>query len=298
MTLRQGEAVAQVIDRFTPRSVSGAVAHFARQVTAAAHPPDVNRAKAFLFCASKLGAFAETVGLELTPWALLRPAVIERCCATAAVSAASRRTLRTNLRALSRLVFEEAPVPALARSRAKAPYAPAEIAAYLALADAQPTAGRRQRAGGLVCLGAGAGLMGADLKGVRGTDVVRRFGGVVVEVTAARRPRRVPVLVRYHDRLVAAAAFAGERLVIGGTGPDRRGVTTHLTASLAGGADLARLDISRLRATWLAEVAGAIGLKAFLDAAGISCSQRLGDLVAHLPAAQDATTVALLGGRM
>jgi hypothetical protein len=86
-------------------------------------------------------------------------------------------TLRANLLFLARWV-----VPALApagaplpRERAKVPYSPAEIAGYLALADAQPTAGRRMRAAGLVCLGAGAGLAGADLRPVRGTDVVCRF---------------------------------------------------------------------------------------------------------------------------
>jgi hypothetical protein len=48
----------------------------------------------------------------------------------------------------------DAPLP---RERAKARYTAAEIAGYLALADAQPTAARRMRAAGLVCLGAGAG---------------------------------------------------------------------------------------------------------------------------------------------
>jgi hypothetical protein len=36
---------------------------------------------------------------------------------------------------------------------------PAEIGGYLALADAQPTVAGRMRAAGLVCLGAGAGLI-------------------------------------------------------------------------------------------------------------------------------------------
>jgi hypothetical protein len=46
---------------------------------------------------------------------------------------------------------------------------------------------------------------------------------------------------------------------------------------VAGGLDLGRLDTGRLRATWLTETAERIGLKAFMDAAGISDSQRLGD---------------------
>ena len=291
--------VAAAIEGFTPRLVSLEAAAFAKKVTATAAPDTVNRAKAYLFAASRLGAFAETVGLELACDVVLHPSVIERCCApgVTAMSGPTRRTVRTNLRAIARASGAPGPRPAaLPRERAKPPYSPAEIASYLALADAQPTAARRMRASALVCLSAGAGLVGADLKGTRGTDVERRAGGVVVQVRAGRRPRSVPVLARYHVRLVDAASWAGGRLLIGGTSPTRRNVTTPLTSSLAGGADLPRIDIARLRATWLCEVAERIGLRAFMDAAGITCSQRLGDLVAGLAVPDDARAVAVLSG--
>jgi hypothetical protein len=51
----------------------------------------------------------------------------------------------------------------------------------------------------------------------------------------------------------------------------------------------------RLRATWLAEAADLLGLATFMHAAGITCSQRLGDLLAALDPADEATAVALLG---
>jgi hypothetical protein len=60
----------------------------------------------------------------------------------------------------------------------------------------------------------------------------------------------------------------------------------------------ARLDTSRLRATWLAEVAELLGLATFMQVAGISCSQRLGDLVAGLEPAGEAGAVQLLGARL
>ena len=124
----------------------------------------------------------------------------------------ARRTLRTNLRFIGRRVVPHlypADMP-LPREHAKEPYSPAEIAGYLALADAQPTPARRMRAAGLVCLGAGAGLIRADLRAVRGTDVTCRSGGVIVAVRGAR-PRAVPVLARYHDRLLAAARVRRDR---------------------------------------------------------------------------------------
>jgi integrase len=224
--------------------------------------------------------------------------VIERFAVSApGLSGPARRTLRTNLRFIARRVVPvlapaDAPLP---RERCKAPYSHAEIAGYLALADAQPRLARRMRAAGLVCLGAGAGLIRADLRGVRGIDISCRSGGVVVDVRGGR-PRVVPVLARYHDRLLASAAFAGDRLVTGGTGPDRRNLATPLLRALDGGRGLPRLDTSRLRATWLADCAELIGLAAFMHAAGITCSQRLGDLIATLEPAGEAEAVRLLGG--
>jgi hypothetical protein len=136
--------------------------------------------------------------------------------------------------------------------------------------------------------------VGAELRAVRGTDVAARSGGVVVAVTG-RRPRVVPVLAAFHGPLLACAAFAGDDLVVSGGSPRRRNVTGPLVASLAADAGLARLEVGRLRATWLAEVAGTIGLRAFMDAAGVDCSQRLGDIVAGLPAPSEAESVRLLG---
>jgi hypothetical protein len=229
---------------------------------------------------------------------LLHPSVIERFAAYApGLPGVTRRTLRTNLRFLARRVVPalapaDAPLP---RERAKAPYTPAQIGGYLALADAQPTAARRMRTAALVCLGAGAGLIRADLRHVRGTDICRRSGGVVVTVRGAR-PRVVPVLARYQPRLLESAAFAGGQLMAGGADPARRNLTTALVTALAAGTGLPRLDTSRLRATWLAEVADLLGLATFLHAAGITCSQRLGDITAALPPGTEAEAVVLLGG--
>ena len=151
------------------------------------------------------------------------------------------------------------------------------------------------RTAGLVCLGAGAGLIRGDLRGARGRDVACRSGGVVVTVRG-RRPRTVPVLSRYHGPLLAAARSAGNGLICGGADPGRRNLTNPLAAALDGGTGLPRLDTSRLRATWLAGCAELLGLATFMHAAGISCSQRLGDLAAGLEPAGEAGAVRLLGG--
>jgi hypothetical protein len=104
------------------------------------------------------------------------------------------------------------------------------------------------------------------------------------------------VLARFHRPLRAAAAFAGERYLVGGSDPERKNLSDALCAALCSDAGLPRLESGRLRATWLAECARLIGLHAFMRAAGVRCSQRLGDLVAELPEVDEETAVALLGG--
>ena len=294
-----GDDVASYPARWKPaRGTPAEAAAFARTVVAGCGPLGRDRAKNLLWAAGKLAGYGISVGLEPVPEVLLHPSVIERCTAHGpGLSGAARRTLRTSLRFIARQVVPhldpaDAPLP---RERAKAPYTAREIAGYLALAGAQPTTGRRARATALVCLGAGAGLIRSDLRTVRGTDVHARSGGIIVQVRG-RAPRAVPVLACYHERLLEAAAFAGGNFLTGGTEPERGNITNPLTRSLAGGGGLPALHTSRLRATWLADVAALIGLPEFMHAAGITCCQRLGDIIAGLDPGTEAGAVTLLGG--
>jgi integrase len=289
--------VAAYIGRWKPSSVSPQAAAFARDVVTRTGPGSPQRAKCLLWAAGKLADYGLGLGLEPAAEVLLHPSTAERFTRCApGLSPVARRTLRTNLRFTGRRVVpqfypQDLPLP---RERAKDPYGPAEIAGFLALADAQPTAERRMRAAALVCLGAGAGLIRGDLRDVRGTDVACRSGGVVVQVRGPRA-RAVPVLARYHGPLLAAAESAGNGLICGGASPARRNITHPRIIALDGGAGLPRLDTSRLRATWLAGCGELPGLATFMHAAGISCSQRLGDLVAGLEPGSEEQAVRLLG---
>jgi len=157
-----GAGVAGYIAAWRPVSASPEAAAFARQVVNAAAPGGRDRARNLLWAAGKLAGYGIGLGLEPAPQVLLHPSVIERFTAHApGLSGPARRTLRTNLRFIARAVvphLDPADTP-LPRERAKAPYTPAEISGYLALADAQPAMARRMRASALVCLGAGAGLI-------------------------------------------------------------------------------------------------------------------------------------------
>jgi integrase len=292
-------AAVRAIAAYAPASLSAEAAGFTRAVVARAEPATPARAKALLFAAARLARFAESVGLEPCTEALLHPALIERVVVDGcrAVAPATKRTLRTNLRALAR-ALERHPQPApmpLPRERSKPPYSEAEIAGYLRLAAAQPTVARRRRAQALICLGAGAGLIGQELRYLTGRDVIERSGGLVV-VVSGPRARVVPVLYRFHPPLAEAACFAGESYLLGGRDPGRRNLSDALSVALSADAGLPRLEPGRLRATWPSECAQLIGLRAFMQAAGIRRSQRLGDLVAELEEVDEVAAVALLGG--
>jgi hypothetical protein len=208
--VRLDAEVADAIAHHRPRKFPETAARCAREVVTTCAPSSPALARALLWAAVRLAAFGISVGLEPVPDAVLHPSVIERfiLIGTGDLSPAGVRTVRTNLGFLAATLARAGsprPVP-LPRERAKAPYTGAEMAAYLALADAQPTESRRMRASGLICLGAGAGLMGADLRYVRGTDVVCRSGGLVV-IVSGRHPRRVPVRVPYRAGLLASAGW-------------------------------------------------------------------------------------------
>jgi hypothetical protein len=294
----QGSALT-AIAAYAPRSLSAQAAEFVRLVVAAACPATGARAKAFLFAAAKLASFGESVGLALEAELLLHPTVIERLIVSSerTISPATRRTLRTNLRALARaLEAHPSPLPVrLPRERAKPPYSEPDIAGYLALASSLSTEPRRMHASALICLGAGAGLIGAELRHLRGADVVARSGGLLVVVDGARA-RTVPVLERFQQPLFEAAAFASGRYLVGGRSGERRNLTDVLSAALCADRGLPRLETGRLRTTWLVSCAQLIGLPAFMQAAGVRCSQRLGDLAAELPETGERELVALLGG--
>ncbi len=291
------DLVRRFICDFKPHTSSAAASSFARRVVTEVAPGTKARAKALLFATSKLAEFGLSVGLDLRPEVLLHESVIERFSVfeSRSLSRATRLTLRSNLRYVAGKVLGCGHRPvSMSRERVKAPYTDSEISAYLHLCDAQPTVARSSRAQALVCLGAGAGLIGTDLREMRGSDVVCRSGGVLVTVRGSC-PRVVPVIKAFQDRLLSSCRFSGHDYLIGGLDPYRKNVTTRIVSSLSGGNDMERLDVRRLRATWLERCATSLGIRAFMDAAGVTCSQRLGDICSRIDPPDEESAVTLLG---
>ena len=111
---------------------------------------------------------------------------------------------------------------------------------------------------------------------------------------APRTEALLPAGVRARQ-LTVRTLLLGMMLTIGDGRPAHLTRVHQALAALDGGTGLPRLDTSRLRATWLADCGELLGLATFMAAAGISCSQRLGDLVAGLEPAGEAQAVRLLG---
>jgi hypothetical protein len=294
-----GSEVAEVVSAWHPRLVGDEEAAFACRVVLACSPASPARARSLLWATSRLAAFGRGIGLQASEEALLCPSVIERfvMVGLAGASGSRRRTVRANLRFVARRV---APVQfppdqvTVGRLSSARPCSPSEIAAYLGLAAAQPTAARRMRATGLICLAAGAGLAGADLRQVRGPGIAEVSGVLCVRVRGLR-PRLVPVLAPYREILSSSAAFAGSGFLIGGVKPDRHNVTHRLVDSLSGGEDLSRLSVSRLRASFLTDVLVGTGFPELLSAAGLRDSKALFDLVSYLPRPSEDRVVAVIG---
>jgi len=278
---------------------SAGAAAFAKSVVRVCAPHGAARARTLLWCCARLAAWGERVCLETSRDVLLHPSALERYIVSglAGLSPATRRTMRSNLRSVARANVPALWVPRpepLRRDVVKRPYTDAQVAAYFELVAHQATPERIARLSGLLCLGLGAGLDAADMRLVVGPDVIERSGGVVVVVRGAKA-RVVPVLERHHRTLWRSATFAGDGFVVGGDDPSRKNVTSPLLATLEVGR-LDRLEVGRLRATWLALHAQNLGLVALVHAAGVTSSSRLIELAAAQPLGDEAALVALLGG--
>jgi integrase len=291
--------VAGVIARYRPLGVPApcreAVGAFARAVVAAAGPPGPASAARWLSATAALGAWALGEGLALEAGALCCPEVVDRFVEAhlRGRPAGTRRSLRAVLRRVGRAVAPRA-WPAdperIGRSGAARPYSDAELAALLAAARHQRGAGTADAAVALICLGAGAGLGPADLRGLRGRDVAVEDGQVVVRA----RGRQVPVHPRFAGELAALARRHPEDLLVGGRHPGRKNLAAA-PARLRAGAGVPRLELARLRASWWARVLAATGLREVLAAAGVSAPSGLFAHLARLGPPSPAEVRARLG---
>lgn len=263
------EEVAAAIAAYAPKGVDRgawpAVAETARAAVAAAEPGGVAAARKDLAVAARFLLWAYREGLP-DETSVFAEAHIERFAATLQAGEASQATYRSRLRRVAAAVnpagmpgrAQRQTRPRYRRQQLRPPYTPEEMAAFRGLVADQPTEARTRRLSAPLALSAGAGLRADELRGLTAAAVRRDGDDRFTVVVDGPRARRVPVLTSYAGLLEAALDGVGA-------------------------ADLPRLEIPRLRSTWLATLMAApVPLAAILAAAGLTSANSLGDLAAHV----------------
>ena len=293
-------AAAAAIRAYAPASLSPAAAAFARAAAARAAPQTRERAKALLYAAGRLAAFGESVGMELCAEALLAEATIERFVA---------HGLRGGLGG-DAAHAEDQPAGAGPRPSGRSAARPGAAAPR---ARQGPLLRRRRSTATCASRrpahrGAADARHGARLPGGRGGP---RRG----RAAPPARARREAALGRARGRGLGTQGAGGAGARRASRRPWRRppaspgGATCSAGGSPAGATSATRwgrrsAPTPRCRA-WrpggcgrpgFASARSRSGLRAFMEAAGMRCSQRLGDLVAELPEVDERAAVALLGG--
>jgi integrase len=237
-----------------------------------------------------LAGFAAGQGVPASPQWLLDYDVVEAFCVRgcAGLASSTRGTYRSVLYALAAPVHgtpgcRATPFPG---ARAPAPYSEGERAELAAIARAQRDPARRSSALAMVVFGIGAGLRPGELTALRGADVVRAGGQVIVRVTGGPAPRTAPVAARYAGRALQLARRAGGEDVFC-PGPADRGYKNFVNvfvARLAADPAAPRLAAGRCRASFICDhLAAGTPLPVLLEISGITEPESLARYARHVP---------------
>lgn len=250
-------------------------------------PREVPRARSVL---ALLAGFAAGQGVPASPGLLLDYDVVEAFCVRGCAGRASstRGAYRSVLYRFAGQVHGPPGQRAtpFAGAKAPAPYSADERAAVAAAARAQRDAAKRSPALAMVVFGAGAGLRPGELAGLRGSDVCRRGGRVVVHVTAGGG-RAVPVASPYAGRAAELARRSGDGFVFRPGPADRayKNFVNVFARGLAWDPDAPALSASRARSSFICDhLAAGTALRTLLAITGIAEAESLARYARHVPA--------------
>ncbi|MEO8423306.1 MAG: hypothetical protein ABI595_05250 [Actinomycetota bacterium] len=286
------EEIARRIEAYAPRDIPGPVwtktlRPFVIPILRASKPVGLAAMERNARVVTLIAAWCVKQGIPLDIEQVLDPDTVERFCSKALKKTPSRGSYRATLRRLGRELttkapWEPRPEPMPARKVAP-PYSAKDKRALRDDVARQSTPHRRRATITLFLLGAGAGLDGRWARKVRGTDV-RRVDGVVLVRVGAPRPREVPVLKEYEEELLALAAEAGDGYLVGGH-TTHRNRTNEIVARFEDGHHHPKLEPKRLRSTWIVtHLTLGTRLPELLAAAGTSRIETFDDLLRYVPA--------------
>lgn len=248
-------------------------------------PRELPRARSVL---ALLARFAAGQGVPASPRWLLDYDVVEAFCVRgcAGLASSTRGTYRSVLYRLAAPVHgvpgqRGTPFPG---SKAPAPYSPGERAELASIARAQRDPARGASALAMVVFGIGAGLRPGELAALRGADVARAGGQVVVHVICPA-PRVVPVAAQYAGRALQLACRAGDGYVFC-PGPADRGYKNFVNvfaARLAADPAAPRLAAGRCRASFICDhLAAGTPIPVLLAITGITGPESLARYARHV----------------
>lgn len=298
------EEIARRIEGYVPRDITASVwtktlRPFVIPALRASKPVGLAEMERNARVLTLIAAWCVKQGIPLDIEPVLDPDTVERFCSAGLKKTPSRGSYRATLRKLGRELTKKAPweprpEPMPARKVAP-PYTAAQMRSLLLDARRQSTPSRRRAAIALALLGAGAGLDGRWARTVRGTDVHKADGVVLVRV-GAPRPREVPVLKEYESELLALASEAGDEYLVGGH-TTHRNRTNEIVARFEDGHNHPKLEPKRLRSTWIVtHLTLGTRLPELLTAAGTSRIETFDALLKYVAALNSAERIRMLRG--
>ena len=171
-----------------------------------------------------------------------------------------------------------------------------EIELIMEAALHQPSRVTRRKLCAMVGFGAGGGLGASDMRPLDRSHITWENDMFVVEVPGSA-PRRTVIRPAFNELIEIGLEGVGKNALVFGSKETRKNVFGNLLANAHLYDDVPKIETSRLRATWLADLMHAgVPIDVILGAAGLQSARPLIDLLPYLPARDPDTTDAMLHG--
>jgi len=254
--------LTEIIRSYVPRNVAPAVwaelGPFVRRAVEKAQPHTRSQPDVLMSAVAQLAIWSREVGLPLAENVLLHPDTIDRFVIErySAAAAGTRSNYRSRLRrvgeqVLGHAVYPLQPMP-YGRAELLPPYSRREIAALTGWSRGLPTPHMRHNALALLALGLGAGLRADEISRLVGNDVRADGEGTTLHV-AGDHPRLVAVIDQWGAIAARLAAGCGtEAVFLSDRERPRKNDISNFVGRLPQ-ADGVRLQVGRLRTTWIVQ---------------------------------------------
>lgn len=205
----------------------------------------------------------------------------------------TRNDYRSRLKNVARRVNPglDTPIPvSKGRVSIRPGYNPAEEAAIQRVVTRQRRRETRRRACLVVGLGGGGGLDAIDIRNQQRLGIIDRGDNGIVVKVAGPKPRTV-IIRREYEALVRIGieGLKANDFVLKNNGPQSQNPVGRALDDVEHFDDTPRIDVGRLRSTWLAWLMNRpVPVRVILQAAGLQSARTLSDLLPHLPAADSA----------